>query len=113
MPQLTENAELADAIASDEGRHAKSRQILSACLTDIAEEVTAALTNAGITIPVFMSIPSSGRAVLSYMTPDDPDDDVWQEVGEIIGDIVAERIGIDLLNAEPLVCASACPERPA
>jgi hypothetical protein len=70
MPQLIEHEELlTDAIASDDDRHAAFRQKLSDCLPEVAEEAKIALANAGITIPIFFCIPTSGESLMSIMTP--------------------------------------------
>jgi hypothetical protein len=102
-----------ETIAAYESYCSERRQELIPCLADIAGEVTAALANAGISIPIYLTIPSSGHAFVSVMTPDDPADEIWYEVGKVIRDIVSERIGVDHLYSQSLACASACAERAA
>jgi hypothetical protein len=101
----------AETIADDEGHYGKHRQTVTACLPDIAREVAAAQVAAAISVPVFLFIPSSGRAVVSFMTPDDPDDGVWAEITGIIRNIVAEKIGMDWLHSQPLACAFVSADR--
>jgi hypothetical protein len=56
---------------------------LRRCLNEIAWEVSAALEEAALAMPIFISVPSGG-ALLTFCTPGDPSDKAWEKVTEIM-----------------------------
>jgi hypothetical protein len=76
-------------------------------LDAIASEVTTALQETGLTMPIFFTVPSAGDALLIYATPLDPSDSDWLRAGEIVIDIIGNKIdGVKLRHRE-LPCAAA------
>jgi hypothetical protein len=111
MPQLIDPEELQnhaadpDASASDWRRQQRKRLTMS--LDDIAAAVTTALQEAGLTMPIFFTIPSSGDALLTYATPLDPSDSEWLRAGQIVSDIVCSKIDGVRLRHQELPCAAS------
>lgn len=111
MPQLIDPEDLlycateSDASAAD--WRSEQRERLTLSLDEIASEVTTALQKAGLAIPVFLTVPSSGDALLTFATPLDPSDADWSQAGKIVSDIVGDKIdGVKLRHRE-LPCAAA------
>jgi hypothetical protein len=87
---------------------AESRQKLIALLPQIATEVAAALNVAGLNnIPVFISVPNSGDALLTVGSPHDPVDADWDRVCAKVCEILEAQTGMRNLIARELVCVSA------
>ena len=75
-------------------------------IDQIARDAKEALADEGIDIDLFFLAPNSGKAILVYGTPTDPDDASWERVGEIVGSIVAQSIGLDRVQCRPVTCAA-------
>jgi hypothetical protein len=75
-------------------------------LDQIAQQVKLTLSEQGIDISLFFIVPSSGDAILPFGTVADPDDVLWERVGEIVADIVGRAVGLDRTRRRPVVCAS-------
>ena len=95
------------AVAVEGMSRAENREILIANLPQIATEVAAALNVAGLNIPVFVSVPRSGDALLTVGSPHDPVDSDWDRVCTIVCEIVEARTGMRNLTAKELPCCSA------
>ena len=64
-------------------------------------EVSNGLRDADIRYPVYLVVPSSGNAIVSMVTPANPSDPDWRKIGDIIREIVSERLdGIGLRSVE-------------
>jgi hypothetical protein len=109
MPQLieTDDFDIGQAMAAARTERAEQRQHLTSSLTEIASEVTAALADAGLRIPVFFTVPSSGDALMTFATPMDPSDEDWIRACEIICPIVGNKIGMSNLYSRSLPCMAA------
>ena len=65
-------------------------------LDQIAGQARQALTEQGLgDISLFFLIPNSGDSILAFGTPGDPDDHLWNRVGEIVAAIVRQTVGLD------------------
>ena len=62
-------------------------------LTEITRQVRQALDDAGISLDVFVMIPSSGDAIATFGTAADPADEAWDRASKIISSIVGESRG--------------------
>ena len=83
------------------------RERLTLSLHEIASKVTAALRDAGLSIPVFLTVPSAGDALLTFATSLDPSDEDWSHAGRIVNGIISDKIdGVKLRHRE-LPCAAA------
>jgi hypothetical protein len=58
-------------------------------LPQITQQVKRALDNAGISLDVFVMIPSSGDAIATFGTAADPADEVWSRASKIISSIAS------------------------
>jgi len=83
------------------------REIIRGCLSEIIVEVGNRLREAGLSCPVFLTVPNSGDAVAMMATPLDPSDEDWAHVGDIVRTTVSERLnGLRLRNRE-MICGAA------
>jgi hypothetical protein len=85
---------------------ADRRARAEAMLGQIARDAKEALADQGIDIDLFLLAPNSGEAILIYGTAGNPPDDEWNRVGEIVGSIVAQSIGLDRVQSRPVTCAA-------
>ena len=73
------------------------RAIMRQSLDQIATDVGTALLKANLTFPIGLTIPSSGRALLTIVTLSDPSDEDWAQASEIVRCIVSKKLdGIEL-----------------
>jgi hypothetical protein len=83
------------------------REIIRGCLSEIIVEVGNRLREAGLSCPVFLTVPNSGDAIVMMATPLDPSDADWSRVGDIVRVTVSERLnGLKLRNRE-MICGAA------
>jgi hypothetical protein len=83
------------------------RRTLTACLQEIAAEVTVALADAGLSgIPIYLAVPSGGPSLMTYATPVDPTDETWERMCKIVCAIVGSKIDLKV-SAQEMPCASA------
>jgi len=75
-------------------------------LTEITRQVRQALDDAGISLDVFVMIPSSGNAIATFGTAADPADEVWDRASKIIASIVGESVGLTRTRCREVACAS-------
>ena len=95
-----------ESVTSNDGLD-EMRMSLKEQLPAIALEIEVALKDAGLNYPVFLCVPSSGRAVATVATALDPADDEWDRIGAITRQIIAKRPGIRGLSSTELTCAAA------
>ena len=109
MPRIIDETDGDEIEATDTERNccAQYREQLISLLPQIASDVTAALTAAGLHIPVFFCIPRSGDSLLTFATPVDPSDAEWERITDIIRDAVEDTSGIDKLAVRELHCIAA------
>jgi hypothetical protein len=90
-------------MAADDSTEAK-REIIRQSLDEIAMDITNGLRHADISYPVYICVPSSGYAIVSMMTPLDPSDQDWCCIGDIIREIISERLDGTELRSNELPC---------
>jgi len=83
------------------------REIIRGKLDVIAGEVGSKLREAGLNIPVFLTIPRSGNAIVTMATPLDPHEGLWASVAAIVRQVVSERLGSIPLRSRALPCIMA------
>jgi hypothetical protein len=103
----TDNFDLADALAAQRIQRVEQRQELSSALEQIAAEVTVALADVDLEIPVFFTVPSTGEAFVTFMTPADPTNADWSRACDVICGIVGSKVGIENLYSRHLPCVGA------
>jgi hypothetical protein len=79
-------------------------------LTEITRQAKQALDGAGISLDVFVMIPSSGDAIATFGTAASPADEVWSRVSEIVSSIVGESVGLARTRCREVACASTGEE---
>jgi len=83
------------------------REIIRNCLSEIIVEIDDQLREAGLSCPIFLTVPNSGDAIAMMATPLDPSDADWVHVGEIVRTTVSGRLnGLKLRNRE-MICGAA------
>lgn len=83
------------------------RALIRQSLDQIAADVGIALREAGLSYPVYMSVPNSGDALGMIITSVDPPNDDWEKVVKIFSNIIEERLGCGGLSTRELPCAAA------
>jgi hypothetical protein len=82
-------------------------------LTEITRQVRQALDDAGISLDVFVMIPSSGDAIATFGTAANPTDEAWDRASKIISSIVGESVGLARTRCREVACASTGEAIPA
>jgi hypothetical protein len=100
-----DNAIQQDAL--DDSRVDAERQIIRENLDIIAKEVENKLRAAGLSVPVFLTVPNSGNAIATMATPADPQDDLWVKVEGIVIEAVSARLNGARLRSQEMPCAMA------
>jgi hypothetical protein len=97
MPEVVEPAS-----ADDEPE--AQRAVIRLALDEIGTETDIALRESGLSFPVGLTIPSSGYALITMVTPVDPSDDDWSQATAIVRHIVSSKLGGIRLRSRPLPC---------
>lgn len=98
---------------TDDERVAARRERVTAMLPEIAQQIREALAEQGIDTPLFFIVPHSGDAIITFGTSGDPSGDEWDRVGEIVGSIVAQSIGLDRVRRREVICATTHDHQPS
>lgn len=111
MPDPADAAAPAPARTSRTAQRAAARRLLPT----IAAQVRTALSEAGIDVDIFLVVPNSGEAILSFgsVTEPDPDDDTWNLVSKIICQIVTDELDIPKVRTRHLATATTRTTAPA
>jgi hypothetical protein len=80
------------------------RSIVRQSLDQIAADVGTALLKANLTFPIGLTTPSTGTALLTIVTQNDPSDEEWAKASEIVCDIVSKKLDRIELRSRPLPC---------
>jgi hypothetical protein len=95
-----------DSSASD--RIDAEREIIRKSLDEIVQEVGAKMRAADLTYPVFMTIPGSGAAIMTFATPVDggnDNNDEWPKISAIIQEIISDHLDGIALRSQSMPCA--------
>ncbi len=85
-------------------RHEAARAIIRQSLDEMATEFGAALRDAALVYPVFVTVPHSGDALATIASPVDPPNDDWEKIVEIFTKIIGDHLGCDGLRSRNLPC---------
>src|SRR5690242_2890645 len=91
---------------TDEDDVAAHRAKAKTELNQIVEQVREALTEQAIDTPLFFLIPNTGDSILAFGTPGDPDDHLWNRVGDVVSRVVCQTVGLDRVRCRPVACAT-------
>ena len=83
------------------------REIIRECLNEIIVDVERRLRAERLSSTIFLTVPNSGDAVASIATPQDPPDDLWAHIVEIVCMTVSERLDGLKLRSQDMICAAA------
>ena len=92
---------------TDDDELETQRSIIRQSLDEIAEELGVAMRAANLHYPIGLTVPISGEALVTMVTPVDPSDDDWSHATAIVRQIVSRRLGGIRLRSRPLTCAMA------
>jgi hypothetical protein len=82
-------------------------------LYQIAQQAKEALAGRGIDTPLFFLIPNSGSSILTFGTVIDPPDTEWEQVREIVSEIVGQTVGLDRVRCRAVICATTHDHQPS
>ena len=97
-----------DGASETNDRTEDEREIIRKALTEIVQEVGAKMRAADLTYPVFMTVPSSGDAIMTFATPVDGGNvgnDEWPKISAIIQEIISDHLDGIALRGQALPCA--------
>ena len=89
----------------DDGAQAH-REKATGKLDEIVHLMRHRLKEHEIYVPIFFLIPRSGDAIISFGTPGDPPEGLWDQISEMVCSVVRETIGIDRLRTRAVICAA-------
>ena len=92
---------------TNDGQLETQRSIIRQSLDEFAEELGVAMRAANLHYPIGLTVPISGEALVTMVTPVDPSDDDWSHTTAIVRQIVSRRLGGIRLRSRPLTCAMA------
>src|ERR1700729_206938 len=72
---------------------------------EIVTDIGIAMRDAHLTFPLGITIPSSGHAIVTVVSPGDPPDDEWEQASTIVQQVVGKRLGGIRLRSKHLSCA--------
>jgi hypothetical protein len=93
--------------STDDDELETQKALIRQSLDQIAKEVGIAMRDAHLDYPVGLTVPISGEALITMVTPVDPPDDEWSHAATIVCQIVGKRLGDIRLRSRPLTCAMA------
>ena len=98
---------------TDDERVAAHRERVTAMLPEIAQQIREALAEQGIDTPLFLIVPRSGDAIITFGTSLDPSGDEWDRVGKIVSSIVRRMVGLDRTRCREVICATTHDHQPS
>jgi len=85
----------------------EDRETLRDSLDQIAVELGSAMRDAGLNFPLGLTVPETGDALVSILTPGEPSAADWKSAAAIVHEIVSKRLGGIKLRNRELQCAMA------
>jgi hypothetical protein len=82
----------------------EQRSIIRQSLDQIAADAGIALLKAKLTFPIGLTTPTSGRALLTIVTQNDPSDEEWAQASKIVRHIVSKKLDGIGLSSRSLPC---------
>jgi hypothetical protein len=92
---------------TDDDELETQRSIIRESLDEFAEELSVAMRAANLHYPIGLTVPHSGEAFVTMVTPVNPSDDDWSQATAIVRQIVPRRLDGKRLRSRPLTCAMA------
>jgi hypothetical protein len=81
------------------------REVIRQSLDTMSAEMGIALKEAHLNFPLGLTIPSSGNAIVTMITPSDGiSDEDWSYAGAIVCHIVSKKLGGIRLQSRSLIC---------
>jgi hypothetical protein len=83
------------------------RENIRGSLNEVIIELGKRLHEAGLSCPVFLTVPNSGDAIVIMATPLNPSDEDWSQVSDIVRATVSERLNGLKLRSREMICGAA------
>jgi hypothetical protein len=93
-----------DELSPDDDALEIQRSIIRQSLDEIASDFGAAMRDARLHFPLGLTVPNSGDAVATMVTPDDPSDDDWARASKIVCQVISTMLDGISLHGRPLPC---------
>jgi hypothetical protein len=90
--------------AFDEHDLETQRSIIRQSFDEIVTDIGIAMCVAHLTFPLGITIPSSGHANITVVSPGDPPDDEWEQASTNVQQVVSKRLGGIRLRSKHLPC---------
>jgi len=90
---------------SSDGYLETQRSTIRKSFDEIVSLVSNRMHDAHLSFPLGLTIPSSGYAFLSMMTPSDPSEHDWEQASAIVQKVISEKLGGIRLFNRHLPCA--------
>jgi hypothetical protein len=95
-------------VSTDITKNDAIRDIIRQSLSKITAELNSALVAAGLAYPIYLCVPTTGDALVTFACPLDPNnDEEWDRITQIVREIVGKEIGSTRLTARALCCSMA------
>jgi hypothetical protein len=95
-----------DDLTEDGDEVTADRDRAKATLNQVARLAKQTLADQKIDLDLFFLVPNSGKSILMFGSPTDPDFATWERVGEIVSAIVREVVGPDGTRSRPVMCST-------
>jgi hypothetical protein len=82
------------------------REIIRLSLDAITNDIGMALRDAGLTFPIFITVPYSGDALATLATPLDPPEPDWSHALDIACRVIQEKLSSGNLRTRELACTA-------
>jgi hypothetical protein len=87
--------------------HEAKRDTIRQSLNHITAELNTALVAAELAYPIYLCVPATGNALVTFACPLDPDDHEWDRIIQVVREIVGKKLGSTRFTTRPLACAMA------
>jgi hypothetical protein len=84
----------------------RQRETIRQSLNVITNDIGMALRDAGLTFPVFITVPNSGDSMATIATPIDPSDEDWSRAMAIVCRVIQKTIQSGKLRNRALACTA-------
>ena len=93
--------------ATDDDELENQKAIIRHSLNDIVNEVGMKMRTGGLHFQLGLTVSTSGQALITIVTQEDPDDRDWSHATAIVRQIVGKKLGGMRLRSRSLRCAMA------
>src|SRR5690349_10464583 len=81
------------------------RSLVRQSIEEILSEIEQAMRDAGLHYPIALAVPSSGDAIMTILTTDNPPDQDWSQITDMACGTLSRRLRDIRLHSRRLPCA--------